>query len=125
MSCRGRISRRILTTFLGEHTLTNDPDSRRDGRFWQFSSNTTFMLNKDFYFRLHLQGRFETTLYGQSETNNDYLLSTLLSWQYKPGAFFYIAYNEGRIDELLRSISRRFEFSDRTLVIKLSYLFNI
>jgi hypothetical protein len=125
LTSRGRLGTRILTSLEGEYTRTLAPDTQRDGRFWQFSSNTTFMFNKDFYFRLHLQGRFETTYFGAKATENDYLLSTLLSWQYKPGAFFYIAYNEGRIDEADRFRNRKFIFNDRTLVIKLSYLFNI
>jgi hypothetical protein len=125
LSSRGRITTNILTNLQGEYTQTFDPAQQNDGRYWQFSSNTTFMFTKDFYFRLHLQGRFNTTTYETKLTQNQYLLSILVSWEYRPGCFFYLAYNEGRFDYQDRYLSDRFKFNDRTLVSKLSYRFNL
>jgi hypothetical protein len=125
ISGNGRLAKSTLTRLQGEFTRTYAPDSRRDGQFWQLSSYTTFMFNKDFYLRLHLQGHFETTYHTEKISLNDYILSWLLSWQYRPGAFFFIAYNEGRLDETDGLQSRKFFFRDRTLVVKLSYFFTI
>jgi hypothetical protein len=49
---------------------------------------------------------------------------TELTVDYK-GSFIYLAYNECRSDEDDPDISRRFEFNDRTLILKISYFFNI
>ncbi len=121
----GRLHSHILSTLEGEYTKTFNPIDNKDGEFWQFSSYTTFMLNKDFYFRLHMQGNFGTTWYGDKVTENQYLLSTLISWEYRPGSFLYLAYNEGRSDESFTGESRNFDFDDRILLLKCSYRFNL
>lgn len=79
------------------------------------------MFNKDFYLRLHAQGRLGTTYYGSKSLQNRYLISTLLSWQYRPGSYLYLAYNESRLDKGDAFPTRHFIFEDRTLLIKLSY----
>ncbi len=56
---------------------------------------------------------------------NDYLISALMSWQYRPGSYFFIAYNEGRDDLGDELVSRYFLFRNRTVLAKLSYYFTI
>ena len=115
----------VLTKLQGEFVRTYDPSHHRDGQYYKLSSNTTYMFTKDLFIRLHAQGIFGTTLYEQKEVYNDYLLSCLFSWEYRPGSFLYLAYNEGRFDESNPVASRYFRFNDRTIILKLSYFFNI
>ena len=122
---QSRMSSRLLSTLQTEISRTFAPSKRRDGKYWRFSSYTTFMFTKDFYLRLQLQGNFGTTFYGNEKEYNKYLVSGLLSWEYLPGSFFYIAYNEGRYDENSPFQSKYFDFSDRTLLLKMSYRVNI
>jgi hypothetical protein len=74
---------------------------------------------------VHAQGIFGTTYYEQKQIYNDYLLSGLLSWEYQPGSFLYLAYNEARFDETNSDINRTFDFKNRTVVLKISYFFSI
>ena len=121
----GRLSSRLISSMEAEQSTTFDPAKRRDGEYWRFSSYTTLMFTKDFYVRLQLQGKFGTTFYESEEAFNEYLASVLLSWEYLPGCFFYIAYNEGRFDDKSPFQSKYFEFNDRTFLLKASYRFNI
>lgn len=121
----GRLSRNFLTTLQGDYTKTYNPSAENDGRYFKLSSNSTWMFTKDFYFRLHAQGILGTTYYGEKQTFNDYLLSGLLSWEYKPGSFFYLAYNEGRFDSSDSAGLHRMQLKNRTLVLKISYFFSI
>ncbi len=121
----GQISYNLIAKLQGGYAKTFNTENKFDGEYFKLSSNTTWMFTKDFFIRLHIQGIFQTTYYDQKETFNDYLISTLLSWEYKPGSFIYLAYNEGRSDELSPFISRIFGFNDRTIVLKISYFFNI
>jgi hypothetical protein len=121
----GQLSNNIITQLQGGYTTTYDPMNKQDGQYFTLSSNSTWMFTKDFFFRLHIQGIFGTTYYDQKQMNNDYLLSCLLSWEYKPGSFMYLAYNEGRYDESNPTTSKCFEFSDRTIIFKISYFFNL
>ncbi|HKJ69098.1 MAG TPA: DUF5916 domain-containing protein [bacterium] len=120
-----RLRHNIVTALQGEYTHTYDPTGAQDGRYWKLSSNTTWMFTKDFYLRLHTQGIFGNTYYGSRRLSNQYLLSMLISWEYRPGSFLYLAYNEGRVDESNPFESRYFAFNDRTIVFKASYLLNI
>ena len=121
----GWVSNKVLTGLQGGLTRTYDNMSDHDGQYYKLSSNTVFMFTKDFYFRLHAQGIFGTTYYDQRKTYNEYLLSCLLSWEYRPGSFLYLAYNEGRFDESNPTIARYMNFNDRTVVFKISYFFNV
>lgn len=126
LSGRGRLRYNLLSTLEGEVTHTYDDAARRDGEYLQLSSYSTWMFTKDFYLRVHLQGHFGTTHYGPTETANRYLFSTLLSWEYRPGSFFYLAYNEVRRDEdTPDSPDERFNLDTRTILLKLSYRLNI
>jgi len=121
----GQILFNLITKLQGDYVETFDPENDKDGRYFKLSSYSTLMFTKDFYFRLHMQEIFGTTYYERKEVYNDYLLSCLFSWEYKPGSFLYLAYNEGRFDELNPDVSRNFHFNDRTILIKLSYFFNL
>lgn len=120
-----RLGRNALTKLQGGFTKTYDGTAKNDGQYFNISSNSTWMFTKDFFIRLHVQGIFGTTYYTQKETVNDYLLSCLVSWEYRPGSFMYLGYNEGRFDELNPVISNRLGFKNRTLIFKVSYFFSI
>jgi hypothetical protein len=121
----GQISHNLRTKIQGGYTKTYDPMNEQDGKYFKLSSNSTWMFTKDFFIRLHIQGIFGTTYYDNKLSYNDYLLSCLVSWEYKPGSFLYLVYNEGRFDESNPTVSRYFEFNDRTIVLKFSYFFNV
>jgi hypothetical protein len=121
----GRLSHNIITRLQGGYTQTLDELNEPDGRYYKLSSNTTWMFTKDFFIRLHAQGMFGTTFYDHKRVHNDYLLSCLVSWEYRPGSFVHLAYNEGRSDESNPTLTRYLEFNDRTLVLKISYFFNV
>lgn len=121
----GRLSKNVLTSLLGEITNTFDPENKNDGRYFKLSSNTTWMFTKDFYVRLHAQGKFGTTYYVQQQIYNEYLMSFLLSWEYRPGSFLYLAYNEGRFDTSNPDVTQNLQLKNRTLVFKMSYFFSM
>ncbi len=121
----GRIGRGFLTKLQGEYTQTLNPLGEKDGRYYTLSSNSTYMFSKYFYFRLHAQGIFGTTWYTDKEVYNEYLLSGLLSWEYRPGSFLYLAYNEGRFDATGPQGSNKMKLNNRTLILKLSYFFSL
>ena len=122
----GRLTRNFLTTLQGDYTETYTIDTKKnDGRYFKLSSNSTLMFTKDFYVRLHAQGKFGTTYYDQKEIYNEYLLSFLLSWEYRPGSFLYLAYNEGRLDTSNKEMTNNFQLSNRTIILKLSYFLSL
>ena len=121
----GRLSHNFLTTLLGDFTETYTNNPSRDGRYFKLSSNSTWMFTKDFYLRVHAQGILGTTYYDQKEIYNEYLLSCLLSWEYRPGSFFYLAYNEGRFDTSGVSRWKDMRLNNRTVILKISYFFSI
>lgn len=120
----GRLSNNVLTTLQGGYTKTFDFNDKQDGRYYKLSSNTTWMFTKDFYVRVHAQGIFGATFYNQEQISNEYLLSGLLSWEYRPGSFLFLAYNEDRYDDSNPTRSSYMVFNNRTLVLKLSYFFS-
>ncbi len=124
-NANAQVFHNVLTRLQGDFVMTFDPAGRNDGQYYKISSNTTYMFTKDIFIRLHAQGIFGTTWYDSKQVYNDYLLSGLFSWEYRPGSFLYLAYNEGRFDESNPTASRYFQFNDRTIILKLSYYFNI
>jgi hypothetical protein len=121
----GRLGRNFLSKLQGGYIKTQNPEGERDGRYFKLSSNSTLMFTKHLYLRLHAQGIFGTTWYDQKQIYNEYLLSGLLSWEYRPGSFLYLAYNEGRFDAEQRGNSQVMVLNNRTLILKLSYFFSI
>lgn len=119
----GRLWHNVLTELQGGYTKTYDGRNKNDGRYFKLSSNSTWMFTKDLFVRLHAQGIFGTTYYDQKQIRNDYLLSGLISWQYRPGSFLYLAYNESRFDNIDPVNSSRMKFENRTLILKISYFF--
>ncbi len=122
---QGRLGYNFLTKLEGGYTKTYNPESNNDGQYFKLSSNSTLMFTKDFYIRLHAQGIFGTTFYDQEETYSDYLLSLLLSWEYRPGSFIYLAYNESRYDTIDAESSNYMLLRNRTLIFKISYFFSL
>ncbi len=122
---QGRLSYNLLTKLQGGFTKTYNPESKKDGQYFKISSNSTWMFTKDFYIRLHAQGIFGTTFYNQEEVYNEYLLSLLLSWEYRPGSFIYLAYNESRFDTTDAVNSSYMLLKNRTLIFKISYFFSL
>ena len=121
----GRLGRNFLSDIQGAFTQTYDYTGNNDGRYFKLSSNSTLMFTKDFYIRLHAQGIFGTTWYAHKQIYNEYLLSGLLSWEYRPGSFLYLAYNEGRFDTVSRGESNYMQLKNRTLILKISYFFSV
>jgi hypothetical protein len=121
----GRLGRNFLSKLQGGYVETQNPEGEKDGRYFKISSNSTLMFTKHFYLRLHAQGIFGTTWYDQKQIYNEYLISGLLSWEYRPGSFLYLAYNEGRFDSEQPDKSQFMVLNNRTLILKLSYFFSI
>ncbi len=121
----GRITSYIITELAGGYTRTYNTAHEIDGQYFKLSSNTTWMFTKDFFIRLHAQGIFGTTNYYEKQINNDYLLSCLLSWEYRPGSFLYLAYNESRFDQSNPDVWKKLQLENRTLILKISYFFSI
>ena len=107
----------VRTKIQGGYAKTYDPLNEQDGKYFKLSSNSTWMFTKDFFIRLHIQGIFGPTYYDNKLFYNDYLLSCLVSREYKPGSFLYLAYNEGRFDESNPTVSRYFEFNNHTIIL--------
>ena len=122
---QGNLRHNFLTTLQGDFTKTYNPERENDGQYFKLSSSSTWMFTKDFYIRLHAQGIFGSTIYDQKEIYNDYLLSFLLSWEYRPGSFLYLAYNESRFDSTSPVNRSRFDLNNRTLIFKMSYFFSL
>ena len=114
--------------YLWAKTKTIAPDGVLDGKHFRVSLRNTWLLNKDLFIRLYVQGRWSTTYYGAKKSENKYLTSFLLGWEFKPGSWFYLAFNEGRED--LYDINdpsvmeKDFFVTDRTLIGKLQYALN-
>lgn len=121
----GRLSRRLMTRLQGGLTRTQDPAGKNDGRYYKISSNSTWMFTKDFYFRLHAQGLFGTTWYAERQIFNEYLLSGLVSWEYRPGSFLYLAWNESLFDLENAAVRQHLQLKNRAVIFKLSYFFSI
>ncbi|MDD2476270.1 MAG: DUF5916 domain-containing protein [Dysgonamonadaceae bacterium] len=121
----GRLHRNILTKLQTDFIKTYDDNNTRDGQYFKLSSNSTWMFTKDFFIRLHAQGMFGKTYYYQKQKNNDYLLSCLISWQYRPGSFLFLAYNEGRFDGISSTESNIMKLKNRTVILKMSYFFSL
>ena len=122
---QGRLRHNFITKLQGGYTKTYNPENKNDGEYFKLSSNSTWMFTKDFYIRLHAQGIFGTTFYDQKEIYNDYLLSLLVSWEYRPGSFIYLAYNESRFDTTGTVNLSNMELQNRTLIFKISYFFSL
>jgi hypothetical protein len=108
----------------GDYSRTFDPAGMLDGRHYRLSMRNTFLLTKDFFIRLFTQGRWETTYYNEKQIVNHYLASFLLGWEFRPGSWFFLAYNEGREDLGEFNSHPQFDLINRTLVAKIQYVFH-
>lgn len=121
----GWVTNNLIVNVQGDITRTYNNINEFDGQYYKLSTNTNLLFSKDFFLRIHAQGIFGTTYYEHKQTYNEYLLSVLLSWEYRKGSFLYLAYNEGRVDESSPTLTRFFGFNNRTMVLKISYFFNV
>ncbi|MFH1761295.1 MAG: DUF5916 domain-containing protein [bacterium] len=104
----------------GQFTKTFAPGGVMDGRHLRISMRNTYLFTKDFFIRLYTQGRWGTTYYGEKSVTNNYLMSFLLGWEFHPGSWFYLAYNEDRADGFYFQ-QRDFMLTDRVIVAKIYY----
>jgi len=119
------ITSKMGLSLSGQYTKTYDPDKVMDGRHFRISMRNTYLFTKDLFIRLYTQGRWGTTYYGEKSTHNTFLASFLLGWEYHPGSWFYLAYNEGREDvNSPFTPVRDFMMTNRTIIAKLSYAIN-
>ena len=109
----------------GEYRQTYDPLEVNDGKHYRVSMRNTYLFTKDMFIRLYTQGRWGTTWYDKKSVSNTYLLSFLLGWEFHPGSWFYLAFNEGREDLNDPHYQERdFWLTDRTLAAKINYAFH-
>ena len=99
---------------------TSMPTGERDGEFISNSVQITYLLTRDFFFRLSTQVFWGQTYYGEKETDLRYLISGLIGWEYSPKSHFFLAYNESR-----DTLSRRLRLENRVIVAKVSYLWDL
>ena len=123
VSGRSWVRQNLGANVSGNYTRTLDPDDRMDGRYYRLAMHNTYLVAKDLFLRLFTQGRWGTTYYGEKSVANRYLASFLLGWEFRPGSWFYLAYNEGRedFDDLYEK--RDFAMTSRTLAAKVQYAF--
>lgn len=102
------------------YAQTSNPDDQTDGEFLANSLRVTYLLTRDLFFRLFAQAVWNRMYYNQPETSRRYLISFLVGWEYSPKSHFFIAYNED-----WDTLGERLRFSDRVIVGKVSYLWNL
>ncbi|MCY4571090.1 MAG: DUF5916 domain-containing protein, partial [Candidatus Poribacteria bacterium] len=99
---------------------TSTPVGEIDGEFISNSVRVTYLLTRDFFFRLSTQAFWGQTHYSKKETDLRYLISGLIGWEYSPKSHFFLAYNESR-----GGLTRRLRLENRVIVAKVSYLWNL
>jgi hypothetical protein len=113
--------------FSCDYQKTFDPAGKVDGRHFRVYVRNTLLFTKDIFLRLYTQGRWSTTYYDKKRIVNNYLLSILFGWEFNPGSWFYVAYNEGREDlnDLNDPFFQKRDFlkTSSTLVLKIQYAF--
>ena len=85
-----------------------------DGRFFVSSLRATYLFTRETFLRIFAQTGRERPL--STDVNEDYLLSLLFGWEYRPKSHFFVAYNEAWRDGAL---------DNRVLVMKVTYLYNL
>ena len=91
-----------------------------DGRYFTSSLRVTYLFTRDLFLRVFTQAGRERTAFGQIETEENYLVSTLFGWEYSPKSHIFLAYNEDwQTDE------GELQLGDRVVVFKVSYLWNL
>ncbi|MDE0686445.1 MAG: DUF5916 domain-containing protein [Candidatus Poribacteria bacterium] len=102
------------------YAQTSNPDGETDGKFLANSFRVTYLLTRDLFCRLFAQALWNRMYYDQREISLKYLISFLVGWEYSPKSHFFIAYNED-----WDTSADRLRFSDRVIVAKISYLWNL
>lgn len=93
--------------------LSNTLEWKRDGKIeeisWVLRPILQYALNKDIHFRIYAEPNTDTDIHS---------LNTLLSWNFKPKSWFYLAFNETRDNS-----AGKMSLKDRIVVAKIRYLF--
>ena len=88
-----------------------DPDDHFD-EFKQVGYlRTTFLLSRELFYRVFVQGNRNT---------DQYAVNMLLSYEYRPNSRLYLAYNERRDDT-----AGDMKVTNRIFFVKLAYLWNL
>ncbi len=85
-----------------------------DGRFFVSSLRGTYLFTRETFLRIFAQTGRERPF--STDVNEDYLLSLLFGWEYRPKSHFFVAYNEAW---------RNGALDNRVLVVKVTYLYNL
>lgn len=85
-----------------------------DGRFFVSSLRGTYLFTRETFLRIFAQTGRERPF--STDINEDYLLSLLFGWEYRPKSHFFVAYNEAW---------RNGALDNRVLVVKVTYLYNL
>ncbi|MCZ6676745.1 MAG: DUF5916 domain-containing protein [Candidatus Poribacteria bacterium] len=96
-----------------------DQEDTIDGRFLVSSLRVTYLFTRDAFVRVFTQAGRDRTSFDDIETDENYLISVLLGWEYSPKSHLFVAYNEdwSTVEDDLR-------LNNRVVVFKISYLSN-
>ena len=91
-----------------------------DERHFTSSLRVTYLFTRDLFLRVFTQARRKRIAFDQIEIEENYLVSTLVGWEYSPKSHIFLAYNEDwQTDE------GELQLGDRVVVFKVSYLWNL
>ncbi|MFQ6116377.1 MAG: hypothetical protein ACE5NG_20145 [bacterium] len=103
-----------------EHTRTYDPDKTLDRLFWVTSFYVTYLFTKDLFIRTWVQSRYSEYRYEEISKSQNAYFSFLLGYEFLPGSFFYLVYNDTRNGE-----PSPLNLQNRLLAAKLTYFWRI
>jgi hypothetical protein len=108
-------------TFDGSYAQSLDEQRIIDGRFFVSSLRVTYLFSRDSFLRVFTQAGQERTSFNQNiQIGENYLVSALFGWEYKPKSHIFIAYNEG-----WETYAGQLQLANRVVVLKISYLSNL
>ena len=95
----------------------------RDLETWIFRNKWTYTVNSDFYLRTILSGYVD-----QDHQWDEYALSLLFSYQYQPGSYLYLVYEDDFtpydfVDDRLMGL-RDVQLKEQRLYVKCTYMFD-
>ncbi|HIE29261.1 TPA: glycosyltransferase [Candidatus Poribacteria bacterium] len=109
----------LTLEFEGSYAQSLDQKGIIDGRFFTSSLRTTYLFTRDIFLRVFAQAGRNRTFYDKIQTQQNYLVSMLLGWEYRPKSHFFVAYNED-----WKTSEEELHLDDRVIVVKISYLWN-
>ena len=108
-------------TFDGSYAQSLDEGRVIDGRFFVSSLRVTYLFSRDSFLRVFTQAGRERTSFNQNiQIGENYLVSALFGWEYKPKSHIFIAYNEA-----WETYAGQLQLANRVVVLKISYLSNL